>query len=324
MSHWKEELDVQYALYAAYGLAAFALLLLLLRLLRWVRKEVYFASRGFRAHRAAIAAFVADHNELGRYIAEINARGSFEIGWSPSGLQSHLADFRNTSYHRYSRNRNVPIHAPNVHLCSLQIVRAASLDPLKYLMKYFDVRPEEGVLARVEAVGNSIAQLEGALYNLRVREADIARSFNPPRFIRKRHMREFMRRVGVRAEPIPVPYPLYIFQYVSAGGNSGQQTTIQLDTPTVDALIATLSHKIRWRRSVAGQRALMTAGLREEIKRRDGYACRRCHISVAEEPHLLLEVDHIVPVSRGGLTNHQNLQTLCWRCNRSKSNKLNY
>ncbi|MCT1460089.1 HNH endonuclease [Aestuariimicrobium sp. p3-SID1156] len=24
---------------------------------------------------------------------------------------------------------------------------------------------------------------------------------------------------------------------------------------------------------------------------------------------------------RGSLTNHQNLQTLCWRCHQSKSNK---
>ena len=40
-----------------------------------------------------------------------------------------------------------------------------------------------------------------------------------------------------------------------------------------------------------------------------------------EEPNLLLEVDHIVPVSKGGKTEADNLQTLCWRCNRSKSNK---
>ncbi|RAE55164.1 HNH endonuclease, partial [Burkholderia multivorans] len=41
----------------------------------------------------------------------------------------------------------------------------------------------------------------------------------------------------------------------------------------------------------------------------------------AAEPHLLLEVDHIKPISKGGLSEIENLQTLCWRCNRSKSNK---
>jgi 5-methylcytosine-specific restriction endonuclease McrA len=34
-----------------------------------------------------------------------------------------------------------------------------------------------------------------------------------------------------------------------------------------------------------------------------------------------LEVDHIKPVSKGGLSIETNLQTLCWRCNRTKSNK---
>lgn len=32
-------------------------------------------------------------------------------------------------------------------------------------------------------------------------------------------------------------------------------------------------------------------------------------------------MDHIEPVSRGGLSIPENLQTLCWRSNRSKSNK---
>jgi 5-methylcytosine-specific restriction endonuclease McrA len=35
-----------------------------------------------------------------------------------------------------------------------------------------------------------------------------------------------------------------------------------------------------------------------------------------------LHVDHIVPVSRGGLTLDDNLQTLCQECNLGKSNRL--
>ena len=35
-----------------------------------------------------------------------------------------------------------------------------------------------------------------------------------------------------------------------------------------------------------------------------------------------VEIDHIIPVSRGGLTTESNLQTLCWRCNRSKGAKM--
>ncbi len=124
------------------------------------------------------------------------------------------------------------------------------------------------------------------------------------------------------SRPISVPHPVYLFEYVSDGGNSGQRTAVTLNTRTIDALIETLSQKIRFRKAAAGQRALMTAKLRSIIKTRDNHACRYCSVSLAAEPHLLLEVDHIVPVSRGGLSTPNNLQTLCWRCNRFKANKV--
>lgn len=66
----------------------------------------------------------------------------------------------------------------------------------------------------------------------------------------------------------------------------------------------------------------MTARLRGHIKHRDNYTCLKCGVSVAAEPHLLLEVDHIMPVSKGGLSVPENLQTLCWRCNRRKGAKV--
>jgi 5-methylcytosine-specific restriction endonuclease McrA len=62
----------------------------------------------------------------------------------------------------------------------------------------------------------------------------------------------------------------------------------------------------------------MTADLREAVKQRDNYTCQKCGNSVLKEPNLLLEVDHIIPVAKGGKTEPDNLQTLCWRCNRAK------
>jgi 5-methylcytosine-specific restriction endonuclease McrA len=38
--------------------------------------------------------------------------------------------------------------------------------------------------------------------------------------------------------------------------------------------------------------------------------------------HLLLEIDHIMRASKGGLSVPENLQTLCWKCNRSKGAKV--
>jgi putative phage-type endonuclease len=56
--------------------------------------------------------------------------------------------------------------------------------------------------------------------------------------------------------------------------------------------------------------------LRAQVLLRDGARCRRCRTTVN------LEIDHIVPVSKGGRTEESNLQTLCRRCNRRKWKKL--
>lgn len=61
--------------------------------------------------------------------------------------------------------------------------------------------------------------------------------------------------------------------------------------------------------------------LRPQILARDNYTCQKCGLSIYDEPNLLLEVDHIVPISKWGQSTPENLQTLCWKCNRSKGNR---
>ncbi len=220
------------------------------------------------------------------------------------------------------RDRNVAELAPRVHNGSLQIVRNASMEPIKYLMKYFSIKADKETLADVQRVAGDVARLEAAVENVQQRESEILGRVNPPAFIVKRYAEEFWSLIGVHLSPIRVPSPHYKFQYTSAGGNSGQAVDIWLDTPTLDALSQTLADKIRWAKSAAGQRSLMTAQLRNWIKQRDNYACRYCGVSVAAEPHLLLEVDHIIPISQGGLSVPENLQALWWKCNRSKGARL--
>lgn len=299
------------------------ILALVPRVIRFIRKKRYFASEEFLHHKNEVASVVAEHNDVAGYVSEIRSKGSFQLGASASAPRSDLASFQNTSSHNYRRDRNVANYAAsNVHNCSLQVVRNASADPIKYLAKYFNITANEVQLTNVENLGETVARLEGAVANLREREVSITTSFNPPAFILKHYKDEFMAQVGVALSPISVPYPEYVFEYVSAGGNSSQKTTVTLNSPTIDALVETLSEKIRFKNSAQGQRALMTAKFREFIKARDQHTCRQCAVSIWMEPHLLLEVDHIVPVSRGGMSTHENLQTLCWRCNRSKSNKI--
>lgn len=68
------------------------------------------------------------------------------------------------------------------------------------------------------------------------------------------------------------------------------------------------------------QRKLMTPKLRKRIMERDNYTCQECGKHMPDE--VGLHIDHIIPVSKGGKTVESNLQVLCSKCNRKKSNKL--
>ena len=60
--------------------------------------------------------------------------------------------------------------------------------------------------------------------------------------------------------------------------------------------------------------------LRFKVLSRDCFRCRSCGASPATQPGVHLEVDHIIPWSKGGETELDNLQTLCSACNQGKSN----
>lgn len=59
---------------------------------------------------------------------------------------------------------------------------------------------------------------------------------------------------------------------------------------------------------------------RFEIFKRDGFRCQYCGLD-SSSPDTVLEVDHIVPSSKGGTHEDDNLITSCFSCNRGKSNK---
>lgn len=67
------------------------------------------------------------------------------------------------------------------------------------------------------------------------------------------------------------------------------------------------------------QRKLMTEKLRRTIILRDNKTCQLCGKKCKENE---IEIDHIIPVSKGGKTCEDNLQVLCRDCNRRKSNKI--
>ena len=64
----------------------------------------------------------------------------------------------------------------------------------------------------------------------------------------------------------------------------------------------------------------MSSRLRYRVMERDGFRCVMCGATAATGA--VLQIDHILPVSRGGKTVLENLQTLCDRCNRGKGASL--
>lgn len=201
----------------------------------------------------------------------------------------------------------------------------AQEQPFKYLCKYFNLKPNEETLNRIEGVFNNFSAVEEGKKLLEKEQNDILKGYYPelPYFVKNYDIERFIRRLGFKAIDFSdIYYPRYRFLYVSPGGNSTIEANITLDLRNLSGYIEYLSGVIKFRKSVEGQRALMTSKLREYIKKRDNYTCQHYGLSIKDEPNLLLEIDHIIPLSKGGLTNTDNLQTLCWRCNRKKGNKI--
>ena len=67
------------------------------------------------------------------------------------------------------------------------------------------------------------------------------------------------------------------------------------------------------------ERGKVSNKMRFSIYQRDGYRCRLCGVS---DKFTKLEIDHIVPIAKGGKSTYDNLQTLCHKCNTEKGDSL--
>jgi len=294
----------------------------LYRLILYIRKERYFKSEEFLLHKEKVDAMVMEYNEIAEYIKDIPNRNKFRHKVDKYE-HADLATFENTSKHNYKRDRNVrELDNSNICPASLQVVKRASEEPIKYLCKYFDIDETEDSLNQLEEIGENISRMENTIENLELRQKQIENDFNPPNFILKHYYNQLMEKIGVNLSTIKPEYTEYIFEYVSPGGNSSQKTTITFDGRTVEAVAEYIADRIKYKNSAQGQRALMTKAYREKIKNRDNYTCQMCSASIYEQSLLLLEVDHIIPISKGGQSVDDNLQTLCWKCNRTKGDKI--
>lgn len=66
------------------------------------------------------------------------------------------------------------------------------------------------------------------------------------------------------------------------------------------------------------KRKSISKKIRFEIFKRDSFKCQYCGNS---PPNIILELDHIIPVAKGGDNEQDNLVTSCFDCNRGKSDR---
>ena len=66
----------------------------------------------------------------------------------------------------------------------------------------------------------------------------------------------------------------------------------------------------------------ITSSIRKYIFKRDNWTCAYCGHHNNGKNDIILQVDHKIPISKGGSNNPENLITSCWKCNLKKSNKI--
>lgn len=208
---------------------------------------------------------------------------------------------------------------------SSTVFGSAENNPIGYIIKYFYPNKSQYV-EQIQKLRLLIEELET------LREAkNIIENYkkeyeqyiqNVPTYVLQDDEDGFYARLGLAIIDESVLNVDYQFTYTSNGGMAQRSFTVPMNEENITELINQLESKLSLAAQAKEQRALMTTKLRTQIKERDNYTCCICGNSTHIEPNLLLEIDHIIPVAKGGMTEEGNLQTLCWKCNRNKGAKL--
>jgi HNH endonuclease len=281
----------------------------------------YFEGDEFAAIKSSIVQHTNNCNDLNSHIEILKSThcniSRFDYG------QGSLSD--SSKYSMKRRKWQEEDKNARTHNCSASVCKNASDQPFKYLCKYFDIEVSEDTLSNFENVLNNFSAAEQGKILLQNQRDSIVSSIEnsiPPAVLLLKRNR-LVRELGfTHIDLSDLYFPIYTFQHVSPGGNSASRCDIKLDVQNLDKFATYLCGKVSFRKSIAGQRALMTSTLRDKIKNRDNFTCQICRLSIVDEKNLLLEIDHIVPLSKGGITCENNLQTLCWKCNRAKGAKI--
>lgn len=214
---------------------------------------------------------------------------------------------------------------PFIAELSSNVFASAENNPLEYVVKYFypykEQYPEQ--IQKLHLLIEELETLKDAKQIIENHKKEIQQYLTEvPKYVMDNDEEGFYSRLGFATIDENVLTVEYRFSYTSNSGKAQRYFPVPMTEETIVNLIKMLESKLTITAFTREQRALMTSKLRLQIMERDNYTCKCCGNSTHNEPNLLLEIDHIIPVSKGGVTEEGNLQTLCWKCNRQKGSKL--
>lgn len=209
-----------------------------------------------------------------------------------------------------------------VYNCSNAIVSNSKNNPVKYVFKYSNIENSTECLKLLDYCIEEKRKINVIYNGLKMIEDNVVSKL--PLYVRIFTKKEKLPLIicDIDFSYLDIKSPVFKFMYVSPAGRSMNKNSITITLDLLKELRGMVSEKISKKGHSQTQRNIMSNDLREAVKKRDNYTCCICNNSVFDEPNLLLEVDHIIPISKGGKTEASNLQTLCWRCNRKKGSSI--
>lgn len=281
----------------------------------------YYGSEAFARIKETCSLLTQSQREFNEYINE-KAQAITRL----FGTRIVRNETQNEDVNNYVRAYKKSI-TPFTAEVSSTVFGSAENNPIAYIIKYFYPNKSQYTV-QIEKLRVLIEELE-TLKEAKVIIENYKKDYNQyiqdvPEYVLREDEAGFYSRLGLTIIDESVLNVEYKFTYTSNGGMAQRSFTVPMNEENITELIRQLESKLSMEALAKEQRALMTVKLRTRIKERDHYTCCRCGNSVYAEPNLLLEIDHIIPVSKGGLTQEENLQTLCWKCNRNKGAKLCY
>lgn len=279
----------------------------------------YYDSEGFKTIKNTCDSLMDSQKEFNNYIEEKVQSISTLFGTKVVRNETVVEDEYNY-IHPYKKSIT-----PFTAEVSATVFASAENNPLEYVVKIFypnkDIYPEQ--IRKLQSLIAELETLKEAKQIIDNYKKEVEKYLTEvPDYIMEYDEDGFYSRLGFAVINEKTLVVAYKFSYTSGGGKAQRSFTVPMTEETIIKLIEMLESKLTMTAFTKEQRSLMTSKLRQRIKERDDFTCQKCKNSTYKEPNLLLEIDHIIPVSKHGCTVENNLQTLCWKCNREKGANL--